>query len=348
MFVKQEVEKVFDHFLDLDSPYDSGLNILTDSSSSSPTSPASSFSSAPASPTKLNPSITNGAPLIEEGSAPKKHKTSRKRKQSEASTENPKDHGNVDYLDLKKAKRRNQNRIAAQNSREKKKRYLQDLQNKLRVYMEQNEALLERVKNLEAENKVLCERTPQANHSHPTNFYHPTQVTNTVRNELPELPLLETPIVKKEVERESDNIIAPVIAPFATSDESAELQTQPQQSDVAKNNLLAIMMSLILPFLFLQVVSQVANLWASLPKYPQNFPSTTASSSTSQRSMAQDLSRAKISSSNSSTRSPMMSIPFSEQHSKDPCQTYPSQVSTFLQLIIFHHHVKSCTHTAPG
>lgn len=136
------------------------------------------------------------------------------------------------YLDVKKAKRRNQNRIAAQNSREKKKKYLQDLQRKLKLYMEQNGVLLDRVKHLEDENKSLRSGNTntttvplQQPHIHTntitgTMFSQPQPDTLQREPAPTDLPSLEPPKVKAE-RGVNNSIMTNVIEPLATSDESA-------------------------------------------------------------------------------------------------------------------------------
>jgi len=365
MFVKQEVEKVFDHFLELDSPFGSSLNKFDDYSSSSPASPTSSMSSSPSTPTKqLSSSNFSRVPVIEEGTAPKKPKTNRKRKPDQMSSSGKKDHTCMAYLDVKKAKRRNQNRIAAQNSREKKKKYLQDLQRKLKLYMEQNGVLLDRVKHLEDENKSLRSGNTntttvplQQPHIHTntitgTMFSQPQPDTLQREPAPTDLPSLEPPKVKAE-RGVNNSIMTNVIEPLATSDESAELLT-PQQSDVAKNNMFTIMVLFILPFLYLQVVSQVVNLWVMAN---QSTPSTVPVNNTSPTSTQPRSDQRKSNQSSSSSHPKLnnlregiqaqlnsLTIPVrkicSSEHLKRPPPICHSQ-ATFFQQDIFQHCLKS-------
>lgn len=67
-----------------------------------------------------------------------------------------------DRVAHKRARRKQQNRLAAQTSREKKKRYLQELEERVRLLQEQNAKLAESVTVLQAENqRLLTSGTPE-------------------------------------------------------------------------------------------------------------------------------------------------------------------------------------------
>lgn len=217
---KAEISNLFDEFLTCSQP-------LTDSISGwSPQSPESSSSISPslspeASPppepfpfiTGIHSRISIPQPFkptvpkrkIVQTEQPLKRTAAKKAKKEPAVPLVPPEGASEADIDMcKKARRRKQNRDAAQTSREKKKRYLQGLEQQVCDLKKENQRLMELLEASQRENRVLkgepADPPAAAGGSMFLPPLDPSAATPTLQEAKPEQPIVkkETPVATEK------------------------------------------------------------------------------------------------------------------------------------------------------
>lgn len=283
---KAEISNLFDEFLTCSQP-------LTDSISGwSPQSPESSSSISPslspeASPppepfpfiTGIHSRISIPQPFkptvpkrkIVQTEQPLKRTAAKKAKKEPAVPLVPPEGASEADIDMcKKARRRKQNRDAAQTSREKKKRYLQGLEQQVCDLKKENQRLMELLEASQRENRVLkgepADPPAAAGGSMFLPPLDPSAATPTLQEAKP-----EQPIVKKEtpVATEKAKMNITVKTEPSTTFESAVFSL-PQQPEVVLC-LVTLFPILLLLLLALESTVRLASMemQSSPPSSPQ-------------------------------------------------------------------------------